>query len=332
MTTKSMTLRRELLLRAAGAVGAYALPTSAWPQSRPPRVVMVSSFSAADGALNLEGLRVGLRERGYVEGRNLILQAYWGDDSAAQLEKVVHEAVSSGPQVIVAELLAVPATRKAAPALPIVFGFSGDPVQAGLVQSFANPGGNLTGMSYMTLELVGKRMQLLKETLPKIKRIAVVSYPQHPGDTAELRVSQVAAEALGLALDIYPVRNPADLQAALALIEKSGAEALMLFPLQMVVARREMLAQWSLRNRMPTMSGWSQFADGGNLMTYGPNLQAASLRLAYFVDRILKGAKPTDLPVEQPVRIEFVLNAKTAKALGIKIPAAIMLRADRVIE
>ena len=332
MTKETMTQRREWMLRAAGAVGALALPTRAWPQAGSPRVVMVSSFSAADGALNFEGLRLGLRELGYVEGRNLILQAYWGDDSAAQLEKAVNEAVASRPQVIVAQLLAVPAARKAAPTLPIVFGYSGDPVQGGLVQSFANPGGNLTGMSYMTLELVGKRMQLLKETLPKIKRIAVVSYPQHPGDTAELRVSQVAAETLGLALDIHPVRNPADLLAALALIEKSGADALMLFPLQMVVARREMLAQWSLRNRIPTMSGWSQFADGGNLMTYGPNLQAASLRQAYFVDRILKGAKPADLPVEQPVRIEFVLNARTAKALGIKIPPAIRLRADRIIE
>lgn len=327
-----MTTRREVL-RHAARLAPLLTAGAAWPQApAQARVAWVSPFSAADGALFYEGLRQGLREAGYVEGRSLSLQAYWGDDSGALTEKVAIDAAASRPQVIVAQGVAAFAARRAAPSLPIVFGYSGDPVLAGLTKSFANPGGNLTGVSFMTLDLVGKRMQLLKETLPKIKRVAVVSFPQHPGDHIERRVSQLAADTLGLALDFLEARDAAELLFALALIEKSDSEAVVLFPVQTVIARRELIAQWSLRNRIPAMSGWSQFADAGNLMTYGPNLQAACHRLAYFVDRILKGAKPADLPVEQPVRIEFVLNARTAKAMGIKIPPAIRLRADRIIE
>ena len=184
----------------------------------------------------------------------------------------------------------------------------------------------------MTMELVGKRMQLLKEMLPRARRVAVIAFPQHAGDQNERRVSEAAAATLGMTLEYFEARNSDEIATALAQIEKSRNEAVMMFPVQNVIAGRERIAQWSIRNRIPTISGWAQFAEGGNLMSYGPNLRAATNRLAYFVDRILKGAKPADLPVEQPVRVEFVVNARTAKALGITIPPVVLLRADRVIE
>lgn len=326
-----MTTRREFLTHAAG-LAPLLTAGAVWPQAPAlARVAWVSPSTAADGSLFFEAMRQGLRDLGYLEGRNLQLDAFWGDGSAPLTDRRAEEAAAAKPQVIVSQSSAVFAVRKAAPVIPVVFGYSGDPVEAGLVQSMANPGGNLTGISYMTLELVGKRMQLLKEALPRVRRVAVIAFPQHPGDQNERRTSQAAADTLGLALEYFEARNAAELAGAMALIEKSRNEAVMMFPTQNVIAARTGIAQWSIRHRLPTVSGWAQFADGGNLMSYGPNLQAACHRLAYFVDRILKGAKPADLPVEQPLRVEFVVNARTAKALGIALPPAVLLRADRII-
>jgi putative ABC transport system substrate-binding protein len=223
--------------------------------------------------------------------------------------------------------------RRATTAIPVVFGYSGDPVEAGLVESLPRPGRNMTGISYLVHELVGKRMELLKETLPGVKSVAVIANPQHPGDRAERRTSQAAAGALGVSLEYFEARNPAQLLEALAAIEKAArSQAVMLFPVQNVINLRERIAAWSMKNRVPTVSGWAQFAEGGNLMSYGPNLSEASRRLGFFVDRILKGTRPADLPVELPTRVELVINQKAARALGVKVPQAVLLRADRVIE
>lgn len=327
-----MRTRREVLWRVAG-LAPLLTPGAVWPQARAlARVAWLSPFVPSDGSIFFEEFRRGLQEFGYSEGGNLSLDVHWGEESGALPDKAAVLAAGAKPHVIVSQGAAVFAARKAAPNIPIVFGYSGDPVEAGLVQSLANPGGNLTGISYMTMELVGKRMQMLKETLPTIQRVAVIAFPQHPGDLNERRSSEQAAKALGLALEYFEVRNAGELASALALIEKSRNQAVVLFPVQTVIARRAAIAEWSIRNKIPTVSGWGQFAEGGNLMSYGPNLRAACFRLAYFVDRILKGAKPADLPVELPLRVEFVVNARTAKALGIQIPPTILLRADRVIE
>lgn len=322
--------RRELVQAAACAV-ALALPTLAQSQGIA-RVAWVSMSPANDGTLFFNELRNGLRELGLVEGRNLVLDAYWGDYGSELLNKISLEAIASRPHVIVAHSAAALTLRRLNPPLPIVFGFSGDPVEAGLVQSMARPGGNLTGISFMQLELVGKRMHLLKALLPHVRRVAVVTFPRHAGDSSERRVSEVAASALGLTLEIFEAQTASDVLAALAAIEKSQHQAVMLFPVHTVIAMRERIAAWSIRARIPTASGWAQFAEGGNLMSFGPNLHATSFRLASFVDRILKGAKPAELPVEQPVRVELVVNARTAKALGVGIPSAVLLQADRVIE
>jgi putative ABC transport system substrate-binding protein len=321
--------RRDMVL-ALFALG--VAPFSTLAQSAPFRVAWISPTPAADGSPFLDELRRGLRELGYVEGRNLVLEPYWGDNTPARLAKMMADAIASAPNVIVAQGGAAPAAHKATNSIPVVFGYSGDPVAAGLVESFARPQGNMTGISYMVLQLVGKRIELLKEAVPSVKRIAVVCNPDHPGDSAERKASLAATLKLGLSLEYFEVRNAAQLGEAMTAIERTRSDAVMMFPVQNIINNRERIAAWAIKNRLPTMSGWAQFADGGNLMSYGPNLREASGRLAYYVDRILKGTKPADLPVELPTKVEFVINLKTAKALGLNMPRAVLIRADRVIE
>jgi putative ABC transport system substrate-binding protein len=310
----------------------FCVSLGAAAQPAPFRVSWISPTRAEDGSPFLEELRRGLTDFGYVDGRNVLVEAHWGDDSAERLEKLIAQVVASSPHVIVAQGAAAPPMRRATTSVPVVFGYSGDPVEAKLVDSLARPGGNMTGISYLALDLVGKRIELLKEVLPGLKRVAVVANPQHPGDQAERRASQAAATTLGLSLAYFEARNPAQLGEALAAIEKSGSEAIVMFPVQNVIRNRERIAAWAIKNRQPVISGWAQFAEGGNLLSYGPNLAQSSRRLAFYVDKILKGAKPADIPVELPTRVELVVNLKAAKALGVTIPRTVLLRADRTIE
>lgn len=325
-----MRTRRDFLgVLGAGALAA-ALPAVAQPSQF--RIAWTSPTKAADGSPFLDELRRGLRELGYVEGRNIQIEPYWGEDSADRVRKMIVEAVASYPHVIVAQGATAPPMRRATTTIPVVFGYSGDPVEAALVESLSRPGGNLTGISFLALDLVGKRIELVKEVLPGAKRIAVVANPQHPGDQGERRASQAAATALGLSLEYFEARNAPQLMEALAAMEKSRSDAVVMFPVQNVINNRERIAAWAIKNRLPAVSGWAQFAEGGNLMSYGPNLREASRRLAVYVDRILKGAKPADIPVELPTHVELVINLKAAKALGLTVPQSVLLRAHRVIE
>ena len=322
---------RRRFIAALGA-GAWAVSLPASAQSQQVRIGWLSNTHAGDATVFLDALRAGLRDQGYVEGRNLTIDARWGDDSDARSEQSARELVASKPRAIVAQGPAARTLQKHTTEIPIVFGFSGDPVEAGLVKSFAHPGGNMTGITFLTLELVGKRVELLREMLPRAKRLAVVANPQHPGDTAERRVSEKAASSLGMSIEYFEARNGGQLFEALPAIEKSRSDAVMLFPLQFVISNRERIAEWAIRTRMPAISGWAQFAEGGNLMTYGPNLVDSYKRLARFVDRIVNGAKPAELPVELPTRVELVVNRKAATALGVTVPRSVLVRADKVIE
>jgi putative ABC transport system substrate-binding protein len=324
-----MNLRRKVLQAlGAGTLGA-AFPAIAQAQVR---IGWISNTRAADANLFLDALRSGLKGFGYVEGRNLLIDARWGDDVGQKIEQNIADLIAARPSVIVTQGPAAQVLRRHTATIPIVFGYSGDPVEAGMVKSFAHPGGNLTGIAFLTLELVGKRVQLLKETLPKARRLAVVANPQHPGDTAERRISERAAAELGISIDYFEARSGRELLEVLPSIEKARSDAVMFFPVQFVISHRERIAEWAVRNRLPAISGWSQFADGGNLLTYGPNLDEVYRRLSRYVDRILKGAKPADLPVELPTRVELVVNVKAAKALGVTVPRSVLVRADRVIE
>jgi ABC-type uncharacterized transport system substrate-binding protein len=328
-----MNNRRKLVI----ALGASALtaPFSSFAQeqSKVRRIGWISNDSGSGNPPMFAAFREGLRDLGYVEGRNLVIDARWGEGSDERLEQLAVELVKSNPDVIVTQ--GGPATHpviRAGATMPVVFGYSGDPVEAGVVSSLARPGRNFTGMTFLSFDLVGKRLELLKEVMPGLKRIAILANPQHPGEQGELRVSQAAAKTLGLSFQYFQAQNAAKVEDALAAILKSHSEAVDVFPDGLLIRSRERIAEFSTKNRIPAISGWAQFAESGNLMSYGPNLRYAYRRLATYVDKIFKGAKPADLPVELPTTVELVVNLRAAKALGIKIPNSILVRADRVIE
>ena len=277
-------------------------------------------------------LRRGFADLGHIEGRSIIIEPYWGDDDPAKTAKNVAEAIASRPALIVAQGGTGPIVRRSATSIPVVFGYSGDPVEAGIVDSFNRPGRNLTGISYMQLDLVGKRLELLKEIMPRIRRVAIIASPQHPGDRLERRASQAAANQLGLELEYFDIRNAVELLEVLPAVAKAKAQAAVMFPTQHIISSRERIAAWSVKTRMPAVSGWAQFAEGGNLFSYGPNLGETMRRLAFFADRILKGARPAELPMELPTHVEFVINLRMAKTLGITVPPTVLLRANRVIQ
>lgn len=281
----------------------------------------------------LDALREGMRELGWVEGRNLTLEVRWveqaGRDRVAQLTA---ELVRSRVDLLVAQGPAVWGVKAGAGSVPVVFGFSGDPVEAGFVSSLARPGRNLTGITFLSLELAGKRLELLREILPGVSRVAVLANPQHAGEQAELRASQAAARRLGLTLQYVPVRAVRDFDAAFEAMTRERAEAIDAFPDVLIMLQRKAIAEFAARRRIPAISGWADFALDGNLMTYGPILRESWRHIATYVDRILRGARPADLPVQQPSKFELVVNVKTAQTLGLTLPQSVVVRADRVIQ
>ncbi len=302
-------------------------------QPRGPARIGWLSYTRADSPLRVfDALRLGLRDLGYVEGYNIVVEARWGDDSRERLDLQAAELLRWQPDVIVAQGPAVFALQRSATKLPVVFVFSGDPIEAGLADSLARPGRNMTGVSQLSLELVGKRMEILKSAMPQLKRMAVVANTAHAGEQTELRTSQAAASALGLTLDYVPLRAVAEIETALATVLRSRSEAISVFPDVGMMRLAERFAAFATDHRVPSISGWAEFAKRGNLLSYGPQQGAAVGRLAYFVDRILKGAKPADLPIELPTVLDLTINLKAAKALGITIPKTLLLRADEVIE
>ena len=323
------TRRRQFLL-AAGAL--LAAPLGRAQQAKTHRVAWLSALSEKGSAPFLEPFLQGMAEHGYVAGRNLVIDARYGNDSREALEKLAIEAAAPKPAVFVAQGAGLHAARKVPGNIPVVFGFSGDPVELGVVQSLGRPGGRFTGVTFLAYELSGKRVELLREVLPGVKRIGVVSNPRHVGDQKEFDATRQAATKLGLEVTHHPAGTVAELERALTGIAATGAEAMMIHPDGLMVQQRDAIARFSIQNRIPAVSGWASIAEAGSLMTYGPVEREAYRRLAYYVDRILRGASPSDLPVELPAKLEMVVNLKTAKALGLTLPQSILLRADRVIE
>ena len=277
----------------------------------------------------LEAMRAGLRERDWSEGRNLVIHARWGEPSSAA--GLTTELLQLRPRVLVAQGAMVLGARTVDSVVPIVFGFSGDPVEAGLAASFARPGGRLTGIAMQSLELVGKRLEIIKELMPRLSRVAILANPAHPGEQLELRASRAAANLLGLNVQYLPVTSARDFELAFPALLRERAEAIVAFPDALVMSQAKVIAEFSRRHRVPAVSGWSEFADEGNLLTYGPNLRTTWKQAAGVVDRILRGARPAELPVEQPSSFELVINQQAAEALGLTIPSAVAMRAERVI-
>jgi putative ABC transport system substrate-binding protein len=323
--------RRFFARRLASLLAALALPLHAQP-ARPLRLAWVTTERKDMRSPNLEAFRDGLRELGYAEGRSLVIETWSGNGSGERVRQMAGDIVRSRPDIVVAAGgLALFALVGAGVKSPIVFSISADPVEAKLIESYARPGGNVTGISLFTLALVGKRMELTKEILPSMTRIAVIANAQHPGERLELKAAQEAADKLGLALRYFPMNSEADLEVALADIGRAHDDAVIAFADGFTLGFAKRIAAFSIQTRIPAIDGWAPFAEQGNLMIYGPVVGDVYRRLAAFVDKIAKGARPSDLPVELPTKVELVINLVAAQALGITVPASVLARADRVI-
>ncbi|HWO42008.1 MAG TPA: ABC transporter substrate-binding protein [Candidatus Eisenbacteria bacterium] len=274
----------------------------------------------------------GLRDLGYVEAHNIVFDRRYAKGHRERITELAAELVSLKVDVIVSMGPVTPLTARSVKAVPVVMAYSGDPVDAGIVTTLARPGGNVTGMSFFAAALAGKRVELLKETVPQISRVAILANPGHAGERLELTESQNAARSFNIALQYLTVRGPDDFDDAFRAIARERAEAMIAFPDALTMARRKQIAEFSVKTRIPSVSGWSEFAEAGGLMTYGPNLLESFKRLAVFIDKILKGARPADLPVEQPTKFELVINLTTAKQIGVTVPPNVLARADRVFK
>jgi putative ABC transport system substrate-binding protein len=278
--------------------------------------------------------REGLRELGWVEGQNISIEFRFADTRYERLPDLAAELVRLKVDLIVAQPTAAAfAARAATTSIPIVMVNVGDPVRLKLVESLGRPGGNATGTAFSVgLESIAKSLQLLKETVPKLRRLAVLSNPANPAQPLTVNDLKVSAKKLGLELQLLEARQPDEFDGAFAAMNKARAEALLVVPEGLFILYAARLAELASTHRIPTMHGVRQNVDSGGLMSYGPRLTDASRRAASYVDRILKGVKPADLPIEQPSKFELVINLKTARALGLSIPHSVLLRADEVIE
>ena len=328
--------RRAFIGTLADALIAGPLVAEAQPAGKVFRVGFLTPGAAADSrhALLLDALRDGLRGLGYVEGRNLILERRYAENRPERLPELATNLARTQRDLIVAVgSQASQAAQQATAALPIVMVGVGDPVAVGLVASLARPGGNVTGLTISTgQEIYGKHLELLKEILPKLSRIAVVIDPRSPYYTANRRELDSAAQVLGITLLIHEVRSPAEVERAFAAMPGQRAGAVFAVPNPFVYSDRQQILALAARQRLPGAYGFREFVDGGGLVYYGTDLPAMWRRAATYVDKILKGAKPADLPVEQPTKFELVINLKTAKALGLTIPQSVLARADHVVE
>jgi len=300
--------------------------------AQPAKVYRIAYIAAASGPSPFyEAFRQGLADLGYVEGQNIVVE-YRSSENRERLPALVSEVVQLKVDAIVTQGPAARSIGTATGNIPVVFGFSGDPVEAGFVASLARPGRNMTGMSFLALELAGKRLELLKEVSPKMLRVAVLANRSHPGEQSELKETQAAAQSLKVSVQYLSVTTPADFDKAFDAIRKDRARGMLTFPDAFTLSHGDKLADFALKTRLPSMSGWKEYVEAGGLMSYGPNLNDSYRRLAQYVDKILKGAKPADLPVELPTKFELVINLKTAKQIGLTIPPNVLARADRVIK
>jgi ABC-type uncharacterized transport system substrate-binding protein len=281
----------------------------------------------------LEAFQHGLSERGYVEGEHFTIEHRYAEGNSALLPSLAAELVGLQVEVIVTSgSQAIQAVKDTTSTIPVVMAVSGAPVETGFVTSLARPDGNLTGLSLFAPELSGKRLELLKETVPALSRVAVLANPTNPVTAAELRETQRAAQALQVQLHVVEVRGPQELDSAFTALRSLSADALIVLLDPIFISQRTRMVELTATHRLPAMYGFREDAEAGALMAYGPNFPDMFRRAATYVDKILKGAKPADLPVEQATKFELVINVKTAKALGITVPHSLLLRADQVIQ
>ena len=328
-----MNNRRKLIV-ALGA-GALAAPLGSLAQQKGKvwRIGFLGAATASGSARRVEALRAGLRDLGYVEGKNIVIEFRWAEGNYERLPQLAAELVRLKVDVLVtAGTPSILAAKSATTTIPIVMASGGDPVATGLVTSLARPGGNVTGMAGFSPELMVKRLELLKDVFPRARQVAVLFNPDNPSHIKiSLPVMDAAAKSLKLELHQFGARGPSEFESAFAAMAKRRVDAVVTSQDSMRTDNAGAIANLAAKMRLPSV-GFPEFAEAGGLMAYGVNRVEFFRRAAYFVDRILKGARPGDLPVEQATRFETVLNLKSAKALGLQFPQAVLARADRVIE
>lgn len=325
-------LRGSATLAALGFLGSHEV--AGQPTGKVPRIGFLAVGSREGRAFMIEGLRQGLREHGYVEGQNLVIEYRFSEDRNDRLPALATELVAMKVQLIVASgTPASFAARDATRSIPIVMGgIAADPVATGLIASLARPGGNITGMTMMSSQLAGKRLELLKRTVPHLTRVAVFWNPPNPAYGPILKELEAAAPALKLTLHRLEVRVPADFEGAFEAAIKQRAGALIAPGDPLVTNRPKMVADIALKHRLPTIMENKEFVEAGGLLSLGLDLVDSYRRAATHVDKILKGANPGELPMEQPAKFDLAINLKTAQALGLTIPPAVLLQATKVIE
>jgi putative ABC transport system substrate-binding protein len=309
------------------------LPSQAQHAAHVPRLGLLMPGSASAFASRIEAFRHGLRDLGYVEGHTITLESHFADGQADRLPALVAELVRLPVDVLVVDgTIAIRVAQQATTTIPIVMAVSSDPVGAGLVASLARPGGTVTGLASLAPELSGKRLEMLKEAVPTLSRVATLWHRDAPMAPVLLTETQAAAQALGLQLHALEVGGADEFDQAFAEMTRVHADALVVIPSGLFSSHYRRLAELAVRNRLPSMHEVREYVDAGGLMAYGPSREDMYRRAAGYVHKILTGVKPADLPVEQPVRFELVINLKTAQALGITIPPRLLFRADKVIK
>jgi putative ABC transport system substrate-binding protein len=325
--------RRAFMALAGGAL-LTPLAARAQPSGRVPRIGYLAPVDRRGAFVAQEAFFDGLRELGYVQGTNIIIESRYADGQFERLPGLAAELVNLKVDAIVCVLTqASLAAKNATSTIPIVIAGVSDPVASGLVANLARPGGNVTGTSSQTSEVVGKSLEFLKEVIPAVGRVAALWNPGNAVFQAQLlKEAEAGAAALKVQLKAFGARNPGELNAAFAAIDRERVDALLVLADPFLAVQQRQIVDFASERRLPAIYGIKVFGAAGGLMTYSPNMDAQFRRAASYLDRILKGARPADLPVEQPVRFELVVNLRTAKALGITIPPGVLARADEVIE
>ena len=323
--------RREFITFLGSVAAAWPLAASA--QSKIPRIGFMGNSTAALEANLVDAFREGLREHGYEEGRNIVIEYRWADGKYDQFPALVAELIAAKVDAIVtAGTPAALAVKRATTTVPLVMVAVGDPVGTGLVPSLARPGGNLTGLSSIAPDLEGKRLQLLREVVPALSHVAMFINSLNPFHVSSMKQARAAAQAMGIKLQLHDIRKSEDLDDAFAAIRKERPDALLILADRVFLHNRERMMDFTKEQRLPNVNAYKELVEVGGLMSYGPSYEDMHKRAAIYVDKILKGAKPADLPIEQPSKFTFIVNLKAAKALGVTVPSQLLGLADQLIE
>ena len=323
---------RRAFLASTVAIAAATRYATAQNAAKMPSIGWLTAQQASSLTPFLDAFRNGLAELGYLEHRNLEIEYRYGDDSLLRVAPLAAELVRKPVNLLVVQGAAVPLVYELKLPIPSVYVYSGDPVVAGFAESLAHPRGNMTGLTFMAAELNGKRLEILRDIVPGLRRIAIIANPEHPGSQMERTYSEETARRLGLVIEFFDTATQDQLTAAFAAMDLHPPQAISLFADGFAIQFRQRIIDFGMKHRAPVISGWPVFARSGAICTYGPKLSESYRRLAAYVDRVLKGARPSDLPIERPTKFEMVVNMKVAKTLGLTVPNSIIVAADELIE